>query len=89
MQPMETHPTTHPTQLSDAMQTILKTHQPESEVQVIVQGHPHAVAQLQAMLEAVEPGLGTNRGLGLMDGDCQNGRVLLYWSLAPGVSNKP
>lgn len=83
MHPMEAHCTHHSTHLSDAMQTILKTRCPESEVQVIVQGHPLTVARLQAALEAVEPGLGTHRGLGIMDGDCQNGRVLLYWSLAP------
>ncbi|NTV63217.1 MAG: hypothetical protein HGA65_06735 [Oscillochloris sp.] len=80
---METHCSHHSSQLSDAMQKILKTRNPETEVQVIVQGHPLTVARLQAALEAIEPGLGTHRGLGIMDGDCQNGRVLLYWSLIP------
>lgn len=80
---MDMHRTLHPAPLSDAIQTILKTRHPESEVQVIVQGHPLAVARLQAALEAVEPGLGTHRGQGMMDGDCRSGRVVLYWSLVP------
>lgn len=86
---MKPHSTPHPGPLPDAMQTVLETIRRDGQVHLIVQGPPLAVARLQAALEAVDPGLSTSSGAGMMDGDCLRGSVLLYWTLGPGGEPAP
>lgn len=85
---MDAHDTPALAPLPGAMHDLLRTIDSDSATYVMLHGSPFAVARIQAMLEAIDPSLSTSRGVGLMDGDCASGRVLLYWSLPAAGENR-
>lgn len=53
----------------------------EPYIRVIVSGPPEGVAVIQASLQAAEPRLSLERSVGMMSGEDNGVRVLMYWSL--------